>query len=71
MLKSKFIIPLFCAFVLGVLFGTSNKVSAGEMTLINPDWTITLTDAGYSDLLFDQRPGFEGREYLSGEWGTK
>jgi hypothetical protein len=36
----------------------------------NPDWNITLTDAGYSDWAFDNTPGFEGREYLSGEWGA-
>ena len=34
----------------------------------NPDWEIGLWDSGYSDLLLDKRPGFEGREYLSGEW---
>ncbi len=36
----------------------------------NPNWNITLTDFGYSDFLFDNTPGFEGREYLSGEWGA-
>lgn len=40
-------------------------------TLIsNPNWEIALTDFGYSDYLFDRTPGFEGREYLSGEWGA-
>ncbi len=39
-------------------------------TLANPHWNITLTDAGYSDFLIDNTPGFEGREYLSGEWGA-
>jgi len=39
-------------------------------TLANPHWNITLTDAGYSDFLLDNTPGFEGREYLSGEWGA-
>ena len=38
--------------------------------LANPHWNITLTDAGYSDYLLDNTPGFEGREYLSGEWGA-
>ncbi len=41
-----------------------------QLEIFNPDWSITLTDFGYSDLLFDQRPGFVGREYLSGEWGA-
>jgi len=40
------------------------------LTLANPHWNITLTDAGYSDYLLDNTPGFEGREYLSGEWGA-
>jgi hypothetical protein len=40
------------------------------LTLANPHWNITLTDAGYSDFLLDNTPGFEGREYLCGEWGA-
>jgi len=36
----------------------------------NPDWFIRVTDFGYSDGLFDKRTGFEGREYLSGEWAA-
>ena len=36
----------------------------------NPDWSIRVTDFGYSDGLLDKRPGFEGREYLSGEWAS-
>lgn len=35
-----------------------------------PNWEIQLTDSGYSDYLGDLTPGFEGREYLSGEWGA-
>jgi len=38
--------------------------------LFNPHWSIVIDDYGYSDLAFDQRPGFEGREYLSGEWAA-
>jgi hypothetical protein len=41
-----------------------------SLTLANPHWNITLTDAGYSDFLLDNTPGFEGREYLCGEWGA-
>ncbi|MFZ4768307.1 MAG: InlB B-repeat-containing protein, partial [Roseimicrobium sp.] len=44
--------------------------TGGMLTLANPNWNITLTDAGYSDFLLDNTPGFEGREYLSGEWGS-
>jgi len=41
-----------------------------QLQLANPNWNITLTSFGYADLLFDNTPGFEGREYLSGEWGA-
>ncbi|MFO1484110.1 MAG: putative Ig domain-containing protein [Verrucomicrobiaceae bacterium] len=44
--------------------------TGGSMLLANPNWNITLTDFGYSDFLLDNTPGFEGREYLSGEWGS-
>lgn len=40
------------------------------VSLANPNWNILLTDFGYSDFLFDNTPGYEGREYLSGEWGA-
>ena len=43
---------------------------AQSVQLTNPEWNITLTDFGYSDFLLDNTPGFEGREYLSGEWGA-
>ena len=45
-------------------------LAQGPLTLANPHWNITLTDYGYSDFLLDNTPGFEGREYLSGEWGA-
>ncbi len=44
--------------------------TGGSMLLANPNWNITLTDYGYSDYLLDNTPGFEGREYLSGEWAS-
>lgn len=44
--------------------------TGGSMLLANPHWNITLSDFGYSDYLLDNTPGFEGREYLSGEWAT-
>jgi hypothetical protein len=50
-----------------LLAGTA---SAQSLTLANPHWNITLSDYGYSDFLLDNTPGFEGREYLSGEWGA-
>lgn len=36
----------------------------------NPEWGIIMTPEGYSDVALDQRPGFVGREYLSGEWAA-
>lgn len=57
------------AVVLALFVGVRQAPGA-PLEIFNPDWSITLTDYGYSDLLFDQRPGFEGREYLSGEWGA-
>ena len=44
--------------------------TGGTMTVANPNWNITLSDFGYSDFLLDNTPGFVGREYLSGEWGS-
>ena len=44
--------------------------TGGTLALTNPNWNITLTDFGYSDFLLDNTPGFVGREYLSGEWGS-
>jgi hypothetical protein len=56
--------------VLGAgLLTVGRPANAQSLTLGNPDWNITLTDYGYSDFLLDNTPGFEGREYLSGEWG--
>lgn len=31
---------------------------------------MSLSSYGYSDILLDNTPGFQGREYLSGEWGA-
>jgi hypothetical protein len=47
----------------------------GQMTsegypVENPDWQMLVTDWGYADLALDKRPGFVGREYLSGEWAA-
>jgi hypothetical protein len=53
----------------GAFLATSVQAQI-PLTLANPNWNITLTDFGYSDFLLDNTPGFEGREYLSGEWGA-
>jgi len=63
----RIIASLLCFFILntsGVVLGQN------ALTIANPDWNITLTDFGYSDFLLDNTPGFEGREYLSGEWAA-
>lgn len=54
---------------LALSFNVSTGWAQG-LTLANPHWNITLSDFGYSDFLLDNTPGFEGREYLSGEWGA-
>jgi len=41
---------------------------SNNIVLSGPAWEIALTDYGYSDYLGDLTPGFQGREYLSGEW---
>jgi len=58
---------LVCFLALALPFSAA---VAQQLTLANPDWNITLSDFGYSDFLLDNTPGFEGREYLSGEWGA-
>lgn len=52
-----------------ILLGSASLPAQG-LTLANPHWNISLSDYGYSDFLLDNTPGFEGREYLSGEWGA-
>jgi hypothetical protein len=56
--------------IAAILFTPPSAPGQGSVTLANPHWNITLTDFGYSDFLLDNTPGFEGREYLSGEWGA-
>ncbi len=56
--------------LLCLLVASSTWVTAQGLWLGNPHWNISLTDYGYSDFLLDNTPGFEGREYLSGEWGA-
>lgn len=60
-------VPILAAVVLVSL---NQPAQSQVVTLNNPNWNINLTDFGYSDILLDQTPGFEGREYLSGEWGA-
>ena len=46
------------------------QAASNALLISNPNWNITITDAGYSDYLLDNTPGSVGREYLSGEWGA-
>lgn len=48
----------------------TGQVPSGGYSVQNPDWEILVTDFGYADLALDRRPGFVGREYLSGEWAA-
>lgn len=58
-------VPRWCVLV---ALAVACRPASAQLTLHNPQWNITLTTFGYSDLLLDNTPGFEGREYLSGEW---
>ncbi len=57
-------------FLIDNLVASPGGSTGGTMLLANPNWNITLSDFGYSDYCLDNTPGFEGREYLSGEWGS-
>lgn len=57
------------------LLGLSSLPLAAEQSIPavaigNPNWAILMTPEGYSDVALDNRPGFQGREYLSGEWAA-
>ena len=62
--------PFIVLLVVSALSFAVSTARAQGLTLANPHWNITLSDFGYSDFLLDNTPGFEGREYLSGEWGA-
>ena len=54
-----------------ISFSTSLEAQPSEgLEMFNPTWSMFINDYGYSDFAFDQRPGSEGREYLSGEWAA-
>lgn len=58
---------------LGLVFAAGawpGAALAQGVLLSGPAWQIAVSDYGYSDYLGDLTPGFEGREYLSGEWGA-
>jgi hypothetical protein len=61
---------LLFMFLVLLCTGIPLRAQTGGLQIFNPHWSIVIDDFGYSDLAFDQRPGFEGREYLSGEWAA-
>lgn len=66
------------AFTLGVaatVLLQSSLCVFGQLTstgysVKNRNYEVLVTDYGYADLALDRRCGFEGREYLSGEWAA-
>ncbi|HYG36739.1 MAG TPA: hypothetical protein VEC99_18245 [Clostridia bacterium] len=59
-------------FCLSLLLLATGPVTANaeDVELSNDHWSMIIDNFGYSDLALDQRPGFKGREYLSGEWAA-
>jgi len=49
---------------------TQAQLVSSGFPVTNPNWQILITPYGYADLALDRRPGFVGREYLSGEWAA-
>ncbi len=70
----RFLVRVSRRFLTGVVFLTllpapaPAQLTSSGFQVQNPDWEILVTDFGYADLALDRRPGFAGREYLSGEW---
>ena len=44
------------------------QVISTGFPLPNDNWRVLVTPTGYLDLIIDARPGFDRRDYLSGEW---
>ena len=57
---------LVCALALTILL----PATARAQSLHNPNWFIVVDPFGYADRAADKRDGFEGRDYLSGEWAA-
>ena len=69
-MKTTFRTQTWIAAIAAIMLTTVGAPGQGSLTIANPNWNINLTDFGYSDFLLDNTPGFQGREYLSGEWGA-
>ena len=61
---------LFAGFSFAAALPSFAEQSVPATLIANAEWGALMTPEGYSDVVLDLRPGFEGREYLSGEWGA-
>ena len=61
---------LVAVMVAGLIAGTevSAQLTFQGLRIENRKFRISVNEYGYSDSMLDQRWGFKGREYLSGEW---
>jgi hypothetical protein len=64
------LVPALVAALLFLPLRAMGQLDSKGYPVTNPNWQMLVTDAGYADLALDKRPGFEGREYLSGEWAA-
>jgi len=58
------------ALTAGVLGSSAARAQPSEAAVLSPNWSMIIDDFGYADVALDLRPGFLGREYLSGEWAA-
>lgn len=56
--------------IASVTFMASAQLVSSGYPVRNRNFQMLVTDYGYADLALDERCGFEGREYLSGEWAA-
>jgi hypothetical protein len=66
---------LFTGLLSSVLILASSERASAQLIssgypVKNRNFQMLVTDYGYADLALDERCGFEGREYLSGEWAA-
>jgi hypothetical protein len=64
------LLPALLAALFFLPLMAKGQLASGGYPVNNPDWEMDVTDWGYADLALDNRPGFVGREYLSGEWAA-
>jgi hypothetical protein len=64
------LLPVLLAALFVLPLTAKCQLASEGYPVISPDWQMDVTDWGYADLALDNRPGFVGREYLSGEWAA-